>query len=104
VSLEESWSVNGEEQESWSTRREPGGGRTEWNNSAVGQCWKKNLGQNLGQTRRRRRIVNQSLSLALSLFLSFGGRKEGIWVDSEELGDAWVGILLIKEHIPSNFG
>jgi len=45
-----------------------------------------------------------NLSLVLSLFLSFGGRKGGIWVDSEELGDPWLGILLIKEHIPSNFG
>ncbi len=75
VSLEESWSVNGEEQESWSTPRESGGGRMEWNNSAVGQCWNQNLGQNLGQTRRRRRIVSQSVSL--SLFLSFLRGKEG---------------------------
>jgi hypothetical protein len=48
--------------------------------------------------------LSVSLSLVLPFFHSFGGRKEGIWVDSEDLGDAWVGILLIKEHIPSNFG
>lgn len=89
VSLEESWSVNGEEQESWSTPRESGGGRMEWNNSAVGQCWNQNLGQNLGQTRRRRRIVSQSLSLSLSFFPSGEGRKESGWIPRNWVTHGW---------------